>query len=150
MLANRDNRNHRRNNHHNNRDNSSSQNNRSYRRETTAEADAKRAKRTLAQLQLKERVKNTMKVINDSFNTNFHGYPSHTTEQTNQQISSQAINFVVQMLMWFVIFVKPHLDVFSEEMAIEKLITHLKNEAKSQFQIHNVAHIEKCYLKLVC
>ena len=96
--------------------------------------------------QARERVKSTMETIKKNFTARFYGFPTNPSsnkEKVIEDVCSQAIAFIVRLVMWMVIYVKPNEDVFPESMAIQQAITHLQSNAHNQFQVHQSGTNEK-------
>ena len=98
--------------------------------------------KALIQAQAKEKIKIGMDNVKNSFTAQFHGFPNNHTnsEQTIQLVCNQAIAFVINVLMWFAMSVKPNKTVYSEQMAIGKVVTHLRSQAKTHFQMYETGN----------
>ena len=84
--------------------------------------------------------------IKNNFNAVFHGYPSQSSANNktlNKNVCQAAIEFLVKLIMWFVIYVEPNIEAFTEEMAIQIVASKLLSNAQNHFRMHESASTVK-------
>ena len=127
--------------HDNHRNNNNNNNNYSHQRETIEDYAEKERVKALIQAQMRETTKNKFANIRAQFSTVFYG--DSATPSANTNVHNDAIVFVVKILIWHVMYVRPKKNVYTEDMAIDHITLYLKGSAQSEFTIYNSKHQEQ-------
>ena len=101
--------------------------------------------KTILTERVKSRVKITIENIKNNFTSLFYGYPSSSNKKKAiADTSDKAINFIIDVIRWIVVYVQPEQQSFPEEMAIKFATTKLRDQAHDSFQLYqtNVEKVE--------
>ena len=95
----------------------------------------RQAEKAAINARVNEQVKNVIKDVKNNFTSVFHGFPDTQTniDATLQNVCSKAIAFIVDILLWYGQHVKPHQNIFNEDMAVSHIISQLKSQAKKLY-----------------